>query len=212
MKPEDVKRESEKIILEKGGKILDWLPIMERNEPMRSNEELINRALILNALVNIYFEAPIHIIKNWIEQYNLTPFLSESERKLLDKTNEDLTEQEKINILWFNEALWALMWAGGLIKDLPIDKCVEDNMVKLCPNLENGENDSKFRRKMKIRTKEEIFKKLDLYFRTHWYTRNGRLNNDSTGKMNDEIILERRKSLEWVIDNTLDWDNVPLNT
>jgi hypothetical protein len=212
MKPEDVKKESEKIILEKGGKILDCLPVMERNEPMRSNEELINRALILNALVNIYFKAPIHIIKSWIEQYNLTSFLSESEKKLLDKKNDELTEQENINIFWFNEALWALMWAGNLIKDLPIDKCVEDRMVKLCPNLEKGEDDSKFRKKIKIRPKEELYKKLDLYFRTHWYTENGRLNNYPTGNISGDIIMERRKALEWVIDNTLDWDNVLLNT
>jgi hypothetical protein len=66
----------------------------------------------------------------------------------LDKESEELTEQEKTNIFfWFNEALWALMWAGNLINDLPIDRCVEDRMVKLCPNLEQGEDDSKLRKK-----------------------------------------------------------------
>ncbi|MCL1993102.1 MAG: DUF4272 domain-containing protein [Spirochaetes bacterium] len=212
MKPEDVKKESEKIILEKGGEVLDWLPVMERGGAARSNEELINRALILNALVNIYFQAPIHIIKDWIDAHNLTESLSESEKELLDKENEDLTEQEKTNIYWFIEALWALMWAGSLIDDLPIDNPVEDRMAKLCPNLEKGEGDSKFRGKMKVRPKDEIFKKLDLYFRAHWYTRNGLLNNYPTGKMDDGVILERRKALEWLIDSTLDWDDVPLNT
>ena len=209
---EAIKKESEEIILKKGGKICDWLPIIERNNQMRSNDELINRALILNAIVNIYFKAPVFIIKDWIEKYKLTPFLSKYEKELLDKKNENLTEQENTNILWLNEALWALMWAGKIIDDLPIDIGVENYMAKLCPNLEKGENDSKFKRKMKIRTRDEIFKKLDLYFRAHWYTRNGRLNNYSTGKMDDEIILERRKALEWLIDNTSDWDNISLDT
>jgi hypothetical protein len=208
-----IKKESETIILEKGGKICDWLPHIETNNKIiRSNEELINRALILNALVNIYFQAPIHIIKGWIGQYNLTDSLSKSEKELLDKENDELTEQEKINIFWFNEALWAIMWAGNLIKDLPIDKCVEDCMVKLCPNLEKGEDDSKFRKKIKIRTKDELYKKLDLYFRTHWYTEDGRLNNYSTGNISGDIIMERRKALEWINDNTLDWDNISMNT
>ena len=212
MIPEQVKKQSEEIILKKGGKICNWLPWIERSEQIRSNEELINRALILNALVNIYFQAPIHIIKSWIEQHNLTSFLSESEKKLLAKTNNELTEQENINIFWFNEALWALMWAGKLIEDLPIDKPVEDYMVELCPNLEQNENDSKFRDKMQIRTSEEIYQKLDLYYRVHWYTFDGLLNKYPTGNMNNSIIMERRKALEWVMDNTLDWDNIPLNT
>jgi len=212
MKPEKIKAESEKVILQKKGKICDWLPIIERSEKVRSNDELINRALILNALLNIYFQAPIHIIKDWIEQYNLTSSLSKSEKKLLNKKNSGLTEQEKINIYWSIESLWALMWVGGLISDLPIDKCVEDRQAKLCPNLEKGENDSKFRSKMKIRTKEEIYKKLDLYFRAHWYTEDGRINNYPTGEINGDIIMERRKALEWAIDSTSDWDNIGMNT
>ena len=87
-----------------------------------------------------------------------------------------------------------------------INKYVEDYQAELCPNLERGEDDSKFRQTMKIRTKEEIFKKLDLYFRTHWYTFNGVLNKYSTGNMNNSVIMERRKALEWIIDNNLDWD------
>lgn len=212
MNPENVKKESEKTILGKGGKVLDWLPILERREKMRLNDELINRALILNALINIYFEAPTHIIKSWIERHELTPSLSEYEKSLLNKKNIDLTEQEKINIHGYIEALWALMWAGNLIDDLPIDKCVEDYQVDLCPRLEKGEDDSKFRNTIKIRTNEEIFKKLDLYFRAHWYTTDGIINKYPTGEINDSIILERRKALEWLMDSTLDWDNIPLNT
>ena len=212
MNPIETKKESERIISEKGGKTPDWLPILERAKDMRSNEELIDRALILNALINIYFEAPIPIIKDWIEQHGLAPALSEYEKKVLDRDSKDLSEQERINIHWYIEALWALMWAGNMIDDLPIDRHVEDYQVELCPNLEKGEDDSKFRQNMRIRTKEEVFKKLDLYFRTHWYTRNGVLNKCPTGKMNDGVIMERRKALEWVIDNTLDWDNIPLNT
>jgi len=209
---EKIKKESETIIIQNGGKICGWLPHIETNKTIRSNEEVINRALILNALLNIYFQAPIHIIKGWIEQYNLTEYLSASEKELLNKKNNELTEQEKINIYWFIEAVWALMWAGNLINDLPIDKCVEDRMAKLCPNLEKGEDDAKFRKKIKIRSKDELYKKLDLYYRAHWYTEDGRINSYPTGSISGGIIMERRKALEWVNDNTLDWDDISLDT
>jgi hypothetical protein len=104
------------------------------------------------------------------------------------------------------------MWVGGLIDDLPIDRCVEDYMIKLCPNLEKGENNSKFKRKMKIRTEDELYKKLDLYYRAHWYTEDGRINNYPTGEINGDIIMERRKALEWIYNNGFDWDDVELGT
>ena len=182
---------------------------------MRSNEELINRALILCALCNIAcIEAPIHEIKSWIEQYNLTSFLSESEKILLDKKNEDLTKQEIIDISWFVESLWALVWAGGLIKNLPVDDDQDagNNYVKSFPDFREREGVSKFRHKMRIRTIEEICEKLNLYCDAHWYAKDGRINNYPTGKMDEEIIRERRKSLEWIMDDSLDWDNIPLDT
>jgi hypothetical protein len=53
---------------------------------------------------------------------------------------------------------------------------------------------------------------LDLYFRLHWWTRDGQLNGYETGDVRLDIIMERRKALEWVLDDSCDWDNVELST
>jgi len=50
---------------------------------------------------------------------------------------------------------------------------------------------------------------LDLYYRAHWYAREGSLKGFSTGVFNLDIIVERRKALEWISDSKIeDWDDV----
>lgn len=207
-----IKIESERIIKKSGGRVCDWLPIIDPNKSLRTEEDIVNRSLVLNALSMIYFKAPIGIVRDWIHSNNLNSSLSNKEKALLDKDNRDLEEQELIDLFWYIEALWALMWVGNLIDDIPFDKPVEDYMASLTPDLQNNEDGSKFMKNMKIREQEEIYKKLDLYFRIHWFTEDSRINNYPTGKIDPDIIIERRKALEWVLDKDLDWDDIPLNT
>ena len=65
---------------------------------------------------------------------------------------------------------------------------------------------------MQLRSREELFRMLDLYFRLHWWTRNSQLTGKDTGAVRLDIIMERRKALEWVMDPACDWDNVDMST
>ncbi|MEZ4442665.1 MAG: DUF4272 domain-containing protein [Polyangiaceae bacterium] len=138
--------------------------------------------------------------------------LSPSEKALLAKTNDELTERDEITIYWFIEALWSFMWAGSLISAMPFDESVGDGMAALCPNLERGEGPEKFSQHMRLRPSDELFAELDLYFRLHWWTRDANLNGYDTGSVKLSVIMERRKALEWILDPTCDWDHVPDNT
>jgi hypothetical protein len=159
MTPQKLKKQSEATILKAGGKICDWLPIIERGG-LRSREDIVARALILNALINIYFGAPIEVIAGWIKQHGLQEHLSASERALLKTKKGKLTKAKKTEIYWFIEALWALMWVGGLIPDLPFDSGVGDIMASLCPNLEKGEGPEKFTKRMKLRPEAKVMAAL----------------------------------------------------
>jgi hypothetical protein len=53
---------------------------------------------------------------------------------------------------------------------------------------------------------------LDLYYRLHWWTRNSQLTGKDTSVVRLDIIMERRKALEWIMDPTCDWDNVEMST
>jgi len=204
-----VKKESEKIILALGGEVLDTLPWLERTEP-RSQSDAVVRALILNATLQIYFGAPTSVIRDWVARNNLTSHLSNAEQELLTKINSDLTEQERTNLFWSIEALWALAWAGSLIDDVPIELPVGNNLAGFMPDLQKNEDGTKLESKFRLRSADDVYGKLDLYFRAHWYARNGNLTGKPTGVFDLDRIMERRKALEWLSDRSIhDWDDTP---
>lgn len=209
--PAALKANSEKTVLQAGGRICSWLPVLDRSTP-RAQAELVQRALILNALVNIAFGAPTRIIQRWIEANGLAAHLTPKERVLLRRQREDLSEQEVTDLKWSLEALWALMWAGGLTPDLSIDTYIPDTMASLLPDLEKNEDGTKLTRTMRLRPSGELFQMLDLYFRAHWYTEDGRINGYDMGSISGDVVMERRKALEWLMDAASDWDDIAMNT
>lgn len=207
-----IKAESEERIRRLGGKICDWLPWLDREHP-RDSSDVAGRALILNAMIQIHFGAPTAVIARWIASNGLTSALSKRERSILERSERELAQQEVADLYWSIEALWALVWCGSLIPELAIETGVGNNLAALLPNLQINEPASGFRARFALRPFPEIYRKLDLYYRGHWYARDGQLNRYDTGKFNLDIIMERRKALEWVSDRTIeDWDDTPLHT
>jgi hypothetical protein len=104
------------------------------------------------------------------------------------------------------------VWAGQLIDDLPFDEGAGKVLASLCPALQRNEDGSKMSEKMRLRSRDELYRKLDLYYRLHWWTRNSQLTGKDTGEVHLDIIIERRKALEWIMNSICDWDNVELST
>jgi hypothetical protein len=209
--PQEVKRRSESAVVNAGGRICDWLPYIDFTEA-RSLAEVVDRALVLNALLQLHFGAPPRIIAKWIEGQSLDSALSAKESALVQKPAEQLSEQERIDLYWYIEALWAFLWATGLIVDMPFDRGVEDFMASMCPNLQANEGAAKFRLGMKLRPYAELYAMRDLCYRFHWWTFDAHLRGEDTGPVRLDIVMERRKALEWILDRQLDWDDVPLDT
>lgn len=209
--PNEIKSTSEKIILNHGGRICDWLPILERLE-LRPLEDVVGRALVLNVLLNIHFNAPTEVVKKWIAKHKLNSHLTVREKDILSRSNDQITKQESIDLYWYIEGLWALMWATKIIEHMPFDKGISDDMVEFCPDLRIDEGPEKFSNTMKLRSNTELFQALDLYYRLHWWTRDGNLNGYETGSVSLDIIMERRKALEWLFNPNCDWDSVPNHT
>ena len=207
---QQIKSDNEKVIIQKGYRVNDWLPILE-TPSLRTIVEIKGRMSVMNALINIAFEAPTYIIKEWVEEHNLTKFLSSSENAILEKDNDDLTEVEINSLRWYLESLWALMWLTKMIDNLDAEKHVGDNQASLLPNLEQGDNNEIIDNLQNIRPEEEIYAMLDYYYRLHWYCVDEKL-NQRQAKLNEGQIYERRKSLEWAYNRANDWDNVEMGT
>jgi len=70
----------------------------------------------------------------------------------------------------------------------------------------------RIRQRYSLRSREEIYSKLDLFYRAHWYTRDCQLTGRSSSPFNLGVVQLRRQLLEWVADNESDWDHVELST
>lgn len=206
-----IKTTSEQQILSLNGKICGWLPSIEHTNP-RTLKDIAERALVLNAMIQLAFNAPPKFIRDWILSNGLADALAESEKFIINDPEKKLSEQEVANLEWSIEALWTLMWACGQVFDLKIHEPVGDTLAAMLPNLRNNESASDFYTKLIRRNYEELYGMRDLIYRANWYARDGKLNGYSTEPINQDIIMERRKAIEWSCDDQQDWDNTDQGT
>lgn len=205
-----IKDENTHLIKTKGYRVNEWLPILEAPDT-RALEDIRGRMSVMNALINISFEAPVKIIKDWISQSGLDTHLSEWEKAVLEKADEDLSNLEINTLRWYLEGLWALMWAMGMIDTLDEKEWCGDEMAALLPDLQEGENNKKIDALSNLRPETELYTMLDYYYRLHWYCVDERIKGNEA-LINEGLVYERRKALEWLMNKEADWDNVEMGT
>ncbi|MGC4046642.1 MAG: DUF4272 domain-containing protein [Armatimonas sp.] len=123
---------------------------------------MLRRTLAMHGMLQISFGAPIPIIAGWIQQNGLSDALSHWEQALLARGASEISEQEWTNLRWYLEAMWALVWVGNLIQELPIEEPVGDVLASLLPNIQKNEGGTAFLSRFKLRTYDEVFSMLDL--------------------------------------------------
>ncbi len=207
---EEIKSKNIELVKTNGYRFLEWLPILE-SPKMRNLEEIKGRMSVMNALIEISFNAPIYIISDWIDEHNLRKHLSPWEKEILSKQNEDLSDLESNSLRWYLEGLWALMWAVKMIDELDEKSWCGDNMASMLPILQQNENNKKIENIESLRSEEEIYKMLDYYYRVHWHFVDERI-KDRSEPASEGIVYERRKALEWIMNKEWGWDDVELHT
>lgn len=199
-----IKIRSEEVILKLGGEILDWLPICELTTP-RPIEQIINRALILNAMFQLCMKAPKYIILQWIIDNGLEHDLTPYEWSILH-TDDELDDGDYNFIYSSLDSLWALSWATGLSPSLSLDEHI-GNLAQMSPDLQLNENGDKYIQTMQLLPPISLYEMRDLYYRAHWWV-NNQIKSDKQLYIR---IISRRRALEWLLDCNSDWDNIDLS-
>ncbi|HFK5512534.1 DUF4272 domain-containing protein [Elizabethkingia anophelis] len=205
-----VREKNNELIELKKYRFNSWLPVLE-DPDIRSIDEVKGRMSVMNALINISFGAPIHVIRNWIDIQGLTKYLSGWEHEILLKTNDELSDYESNSLRWYLEGLWGLMWTTKLIDTLDETLWCGDYMAQLLPDLQENESNKKIDALSVLRTDDEIYNMLDFYYRLHWYCVDERIHGREA-LINEGLVYERRRALEWLINKESDWDNIEMGT
>ena len=201
------------------------LPVLESSEhvKLKNHEEVKKRALgcmmsiqlafsILNG--EDYGESLAFVLQqldNWkVSIDDLLP----KERLLLhnkytkNDCTDEFTRQDLVNIAWTYEVYWSLIWALDLITDRELKNAEEVCNTERAIAISGMELHSN-----KLRTVEKILDMLDLFYCYHWACVEKQIRPETKiGKLNPEVVVERRKGLEWLISEEKDWDNISLDT
>ena len=200
-----IKAKNSKTLRRNGIEVIDHLPQLEFPD-FRDAEQVAKRMMVLVALFQLFLQAPKEVILHWIEENDLMDQLTEQERQFLKKDFRELSEQAQTNIYWFVEAIWAFAWIGGLHDNLTL------NSEVYIPNIEKNEPAAPFIKRFSLRPQIELISMLDKFYRAHWFARNNRLRGVVSNKVNLDLIMERRKALEYTCYQQKDWDNISLDT
>lgn len=216
---EERRRKSNTFIKDKGIACLETLPLLEDSTQvkLKSLDDICKRAVATLLAIQLAcdigenndYEESKQLFTKLLDKYGVKGELLDKEKRLFDRT---YTMQDAIDVAWSYEAYWSLLWALGMVDDIsyPSDICDCEKVIKAVGDSKDYEE---FVNKCQLRDIEEILDMLDLYYRYHWACVEKQVNPDTPiGKLNDEVVMERRRGLEWLVSKEKDWNNISLDT
>lgn len=207
MSMEELKTRTTGYLASVGIEVPSHLPTIEGMDEVapRSAEEVAGRLSALAYVIGLGFGAKGSDLWEQLQKYDLGSFVSEREKNLLSE--EVIGEQDKVDMSWQTECAQALAWCIGLVELDHFQHC-DDDLAQQIPFKTDPSN---FIRSAKLRPIAEIQEQSDLLYRMHWYARNCRLTGQDCD-INESIISERRKAIDWAYGVEEDWDEVPMDT
>jgi hypothetical protein len=123
-----------------------------------------------------------------------------------------VSESERNLLRWNLESIWSIAWIASLSDELTVTGGISDQLAGFFPKLPTQEPAEPFFAKVSVRGMDELYEKLDLFYRAHWYARDCRVNAVADTSFNEGVMLFRRTPLEWVLHDDVGWDDVDIST
>lgn len=216
---EERRMKSNKFITERGIACLETLSLVEDSTQvqLKSLDDICKRAIA--SLLSIQLACDIgagndydtskQIITKLLDKYGVKNELLNKEQKLFDGT---YNIQDALDVAWTYESYWSLLWVLGIVDDIsyPTDICDCQKAISVVCNCEDYQE---FVEQCQLRNIEEVLDMLDLYYRYHWACVEKQIQPDTLiGDLNPEVVMERRRGLEWLVNEEKDWNDISLDT
>jgi len=134
----------------------------------------------------------------------------------------ELAKKDDVFMLWINSPCIVVGKNQNTTEEINQRFC-DDNDIKIpsdvcdcnkaIDTVANCKDYDEFKANVKIRNIENILDMLDLYYRYHWACVDKSVNPKSNiGSLNPDVVMERRKGLEWLVSKADDWNDISLDT
>jgi hypothetical protein len=200
-----------KVIRDMGLPVLESLPVVEdvRTCKFRSPEEIAKRCLA-TAFCAVKGETKDQeLVDALIKDYSASAFLSPDEHAFLKAKNP--SQQQLVDFSWRYECVHVFLWALGARDTLspPNEICPVSEDMKLIKKA----GPATFVAEAKRRATQEILDMADYYYRLHWAAIELRLKEKKSDLLDEGIIRERHRALNWLIGYlNQEWDDVTTDT
>lgn len=183
---------------------------------LKSKEDIAKRFITNIISIQVAYELDakkqdidesIKIFNDLLVKYNAIDNLNYLEKSMFDKT---ASKEDIYNLTWQYECLDVLIWALKLKENLsfPSGQCDVNYLVDTIIYCKNF---NEFIDKCDARDIEEILDELDLEYRYNWATVENKIDNSvNIGELSHEVVIERRRALEWLVSKELDWNNIEI--
>src|SRR5262245_2565874 len=206
-------RKSRSIAIVKGMGLpwIEHLPVIEddtQTKP-RTPDEVASRCLA-TAFCAVKGESNDQkLIDRLVKQYSARPFFSPAEQKFVE--NLYPSRQELADFAWRYECVHVFLWALGYLPKLNSPSEIANVGHDIAIIRDKGPQH--FMKDAKLRPLSEILDQADLYYRVHWAAVELRAKGQHNAKIDEEIIMERHRALNWLIRYMNQaWDDVTTDT
>lgn len=217
----DLRLKNITICLNAGFRPASSLPT-EFERQIRPTIEIAQRLNAIKALVLWLMVPEEHLesetILNFIDKNELTDFMDEEEKEILNLSRDD--QQARNQIGWKFENAWSLAWyfgykepeiSGQMMSGEEMQEILQDFCCPLDEKIEDWIKDKQTISEDQLREKE------DLFYCLHNAVRSAQMGGktvpigfDPMG--NGGVIHERRHSLTWMLSKGINWDDTDLST
>jgi len=187
-------------------RVAPHLPLIEGEEVLRSQDDIVDRALCLHVACSVAFGYERRRALRWIENEGLPEKLTAQESRLLSHRWAS-GKQFHMQV----ESIFVLAWAVGIADGLDFRRPCPETTVYSMPDLLKDEPSGNWRRKAALRGAEEILLARDLAYCLHWAVTEAVFHGRTLRNVDMAGVPERRRALEWLFVDE-DWDDVPLDT
>jgi hypothetical protein len=165
---------------------------------LRSADEIVDRALVLNAVISCAYGLDTLSALDWLRREGVLDALTEAEEEFLVDLSEGIKVEQLARKLEV-EALYALLWAVGLVEALEFDRGCGDEVTLVLPDIAAGEQANDVRAGAARRDAGELYAAFDLVT-----VLAGAIGDEdlhlglSPGEVEPYVIWQRRRALAWV--------------